>query len=127
MTFDEPDRRLTELEREFRGLLASYGALMQSVARLDERADAGERERREMRDALTLAMQEFRRGLQDFDRSCTAKVDEVGRKVDASAKETRQEIREELKQRQWGPVAKSAPYAAAIGAIGAFIAALVKG
>jgi hypothetical protein len=127
MTFDEQDRRLSELDREFKGLLASYGAVMQSVARLDERADAGERERREMRDALGVAMREFREGLREFDKSCTAKVDEVGRKVDASAKETRQEIRDDLKQRQWGPVAKSAPYAAAIGGIAAFITALVKG
>jgi hypothetical protein len=126
MAPDEPDRRLTELEREFKGLLTSYGAVMQSVARLDERADASDRERREMREAMAVAMRDFREGLAAFDRSCTAKVDEVGRKVELSAQTTRKEIRDDLKDRQWSPMAKSAPYAAAIAAIGAFIVALLK-
>jgi predicted nucleic acid-binding Zn-ribbon protein len=126
MAPDEPDRRLRELEREFKGLLASYGAVMQSVARLDERADASERDRREMREAMTQVHREFREGLAAFDKSCTAKVDEVGRKVELSAQATRREIREDLKDRQWSPMAKSAPYAAAIAATGAFIVALLK-
>jgi hypothetical protein len=100
---------------------------MQSVARLDERADAGERERKEMRDALTVAMRDFRDGLREFDRVCTEKVNQVGAKVELSTDAIRKEIRDDAKARQWGPLAKSAPYAAAIAAIGAFVTALVKG
>lgn len=126
MSPDEPDRRLTELERDFKSLLSSYGAVMQSVARLDERADTGDRERQEMRVAMAEAMRELRISLAEFDRSCTAKVDEVGRKVEATAAATRKEIRDDLKDRQWTPMAKAAPYAATIAAVGALLAALLK-
>lgn len=128
-----PSVRLDDLQRQTEGLLASYGALMQAVARLDERADVADRERQEMREVVAVAAKEFRQGLAEFDRSCTAKVDEVGRKVEATARATRQEIRdetkdirEEIQQRQWTPMAKAAPYAATIAAIGAFAAALLK-
>lgn len=127
MTPDEwSNRRLDDLARQTQGLLASYGALMQAVARLDERQDAADRERSEMRAVVELAAREFRQGLAEFDRSCTAKVNEVGRKVELSAQATRKDIRDEIRERQWTPMAKAAPYAATIAAIGAFAAALLK-
>ncbi len=134
---DWSDRRLDDLARQTDGLLASYGALMQSVARLDERADTADRERREIRDMLTALAVEMRSGLAAFDASCARKVDALGEKMDTSAKETRKDIKDEIhvqvglqmaqaeKARQWSPSAKAAVAGALITTCGAVLVALL--
>ncbi len=131
------DGQADRLERQYEGLLISYGEIMQSIARLDERTDVGERERREIREGLVSLASEMRSGLAEFDKSCARKVDGLAVKMEDSAKETRKDIKGEIqtqvglqiasaeKAREWSPAAKATVLASAITAVGAVLIAVL--
>lgn len=108
---DWSDARLEELARDVKGLYASYGVLMQGMARLDERADVGDRERREAREAQERFAAQFNSTLEKFDKACDLKIERLEKAMDS---------------KRWTPTAKAAPYAAAIAGFLAVVGAWFK-
>jgi len=91
-----PEEQGDRLERQYEGLLTSYGDMMRQLERLDERANTAERERLELRAALSSLGPELRAGLIRIDESCAEKVSALRGTLEASAKETRKEIKDEI-------------------------------
>lgn len=132
-----PSERLDALAQQFTDHVREMTQLAVKVGTQSSRLEAQQRDLTDLDHATERAVSQMRDLLAVVDKSCADKVNELGREMRQEFAKTRREIKEEIKDqvalqmaqaeqaRQWGPMARAAPYAATITGAAAIIASVI--